>query len=706
MLLWIYHFLLNAVRMFQIHTYSIILQRSKARAALASQGQAGYIHIMQQRPILLLPPELRNQIAAGEVVERPASVVKELVENSLDAGARNIHVTLENGGQSRIRVQDDGWGIAPEQLELALTRHATSKVASLEELLAIHSFGFRGEALPSIASVAHVRMTSAWKAEPHIPNAEALEAFSLEVRHGRMVGLVPAALHQGTIVEVLNLFENIPARLKFLKTPATEQKRAVDGLVRLALARPDVGFRLVCATEGREGERELLRFEPDQSLLQRLCILWPPLITDTLLPFDVTRHEIRVHGLAAAPQTCQPKADRMFFYVNGRAVSDKRLLAAVREAYKGRLTSREYPQIVLFMDIDPEEVDVNVHPAKSEVRFRDESAVFVAVLRAVEQGLNQWQPLTVARVPTAREAANFIQIPHLKNSDTTVSQPQGFWGSLDSPGILRDSRERPPRSADLLGDSSAAYSSLNVRHSLAAPEAGYGPESFASAVPPTLPPDDVPDATFSPPWESADSASPATLLAASQASATSLAGYSYLGQVAGTYLMVHDTHAAQDALVLLDQHAVHERILYDRMRRGAWAGTGQLLMIPLEIPLHPAELEHFFTLRPTLESLGFDCAQAGHNLQVRSIPPVLDRSAALEFLREAVAGRKDDLSTLFISMSCKAAIKAGQQLTPDEALGLIAQWQDLPDRDFCPHGRPCVLRWAGTDLEKLFKRRT
>ncbi|MDR1777481.1 MAG: DNA mismatch repair endonuclease MutL [Desulfovibrio sp.] len=629
-----------------------------------------------RRRIVLLPPQLRNQIAAGEVVERPAGALKELVENSLDAGAGQIDVCLENGGQGRIRVQDDGCGIPAEDMELAVTRHATSKIESIHDLAAIRSYGFRGEALPSIASVSRFSLASAVSSgDGHS------QGNCLEVEYGRVTGLRPDALHKGTVVEARDLFANIPARLKFLKSPSSEFKRAQDWLCRLALARLETGFTL------SSGTRETVRFWPGQGLRERLALLWPELIVNELRPVGAERHGIHVRGLTAAPQVSQPRGDRILLYVNGRPVADKGLSAAVREAYKGRLTSRDYPQSVVFVDIDPAEVDVNVHPAKTEIRFRDGSAVFSAVLAALREALNTTFAVSSIRNGSEPESQG-------RNLSECI-HPPGFWGTLDSPPLVSRPEKAPAIPANTaLAENAALYGTPDM---------------------PVLNEESLPWPPPGQPWTSEDpsgqdnreaeqlrfeDAPPRRSLPGQDGQTAD--GFDYLGQVADTYLILRD---GGGALLVLDQHAAHERVLYEAARKDACSGRGRPLALPLDLSLHPAEKARFYELERNLRALGFEFSCARDVLCVTATPSLLSRAQAGQFLRESLAGRRDDLAEKLAATACKGAVKAGQRLTDDEAAGLLAQWLAAPEREHCPHGRPCVLRWDAADLEKLFKRR-
>ena len=695
------------------------------------------------RPIRLLPPTLRNQIAAGEVVERPASVLKELLENSLDAGADNISVTLEDGGQSLLAVRDNGYGIPASDLELAVTRHATSKLANFQDLLSVTSYGFRGEALPSIASVAELRLESAYCPA----DSPCKEGAFLLVKHGDIINSGPSPINKGTLVSVTDIFANVPARLKFLKTPATELKRCQEVLLRLALARPDVGASLTVGSGAGGNQREVFRFPVGLPLRERLAQLWPPQITEGLIAFSGERGGLKAHGLDSLPQAAQTKGDRMLLYVNGRPVNDRLLLRAVREAYKGRLTSKEYPQIILFVEVDPQEVDVNVHPAKTEVRFRDERMVFGAVVRILESGLSGFTPIQEWDAVAAEERA--LRMPHSGEelSDNRqvshqtefpllyagirpqnceglpggnrVPRPQGFWGNLDTPRLVdlpgkRDAFEDSPdiTDTDSLSPASGAlkkHEGFTLSQSATLPDMETG--TIAEQTMPFPAPGESPRLWESTSFSSRAEQFPETFRGEHSGTATAhpsfVAGYPVivgplvcLGQIANSYLIVQE----KDELLLLDQHAVHERVLLHLLEKESGNAQSQLLTIPAELSLHPVESERLMESMSTLVSIGFDLATEPGKVVVRGVPPLLGRFQGLEMLRDIITDRTNGIDDMLHLMACHSAIKAGQKLTADEAAGLLLRWVDTPDHEFCPHGRPIVVRFGKKELEKLFKR--
>ncbi|MBR3880879.1 MAG: DNA mismatch repair protein MutL, partial [Mailhella sp.] len=569
------------------------------------------------------------------------------------------------------------------------------------------------------------RMVSA----PQADDGSTGEASSIDVLYGTVKGVAPAALNQGTMVEVAELFSNIPARLKFLKSPATEQKKTQELFTRLALARPDVSFVL------RAGSRELLRFEAGQPLARRLAILWPPSIVEALRPFDVTAGGMHLYGLTSDPRSSQPRADRMLFYVNGRAVNDRLLMKAVRQVYQGRLTSRDYPQTVLFLDLPAQDVDVNVHPAKNEVRFRDEQGVFSAVLRAVGTALTtvplaserfaERNPAPVALQPEGEDSPLQHSSPAPAPRQRTEAKPLGFWGEADAVRIMRKPQPEHPLSETRFDPVEPAHP-RNVLHEDGEPEQDFfggmassfmdvpeGRPTPKTATPPAAAPlgskkISEPHTVVAPIGEEVPAPSDAFALSDLPAedeagpAVSPLRDFRYLGQVAKTYLVLSQN---DDTLLILDQHAMHERIFYEKFRKAGSRGVAQPLLVPLELDLHPAENARLLEVHDTLSRLGFDVNCRGARCIIQAMPPEMDRSEATSFLREVLSGRSDDLNSTWIHHACATAIRAGQHLTPNDAMQLIRQWLDTEEPDFCPHGRPCAVTLEKTDLERLFKRR-
>lgn len=621
--------------------------------------------MLSRSPIQLLPAELQNQIAAGEVVERPASVLKELVENSLDAQANRIRIQIRDGGQSLIKVSDNGYGIAADQLTLALTRHATSKISSVHDLITIDSFGFRGEALPSIASISRFRLASAQKDG---------EGIATEAVFGSISPPVPIAMTRGTDIEVRDLFANVPARLKFLKQPATESRKCSEIIMRVALAHPDLDIEVLL------GERSAFHFLSGQSVAQRLQLVWPQQLLQDVVTVDFSPGPFRVTGLIGHPNTAQARADRIYLYVNKRPVQDKTMLSAVREAYRGRILGREYPQAVIFLNLPPEEIDVNVHPAKIEVRFQDESQIFQTVRRAVSMALDSEMgkvfPTAIAR-PTA-------VIPHAELPIATDMQPL--------PTAVSERVELMPSSSFLAeflcGENPGEYSvspmdTHAVREQQSQLSAALQTQGVQAYEPPAplVTPRDVGQPSLH---------------------STGTPTCTYLGQVLDTYLILSEPHG----LTLLDQHAAHERVLYALLEQPSTPRERQPLLVPIEISLHSSQAEELQELWPTLQTLGFSLRLDGpHRLLVHAVPPLLSGGKAKEFLEDLLNAKDRSLHELWAMLACKAAVKAGSTLATQEALALIDAWRTLPDRQFCPHGRPVAITWTAKDLEKLFKRR-
>ena len=599
-----------------------------------------------------LPETLVNRIAAGEVIERPAAAVKELVENALDAGARQIDVVMRDGGRALIVVSDDGCGMTPEELSLALERHATSKLPD-DDLVQITSLGFRGEALPSIAAVSRLTITS------RPPGAE--NAMSLAVEGGRKSAVQPAANPTGTRVEVRDLFFATPARLKFLKTARTELSHARDALQRLAMAHPEVGFTL------SDGERKLLALAPAEgdlfeSRLKRLAAVMGRDFQENALPIDAEREGLRLTGYIGLPTLNRGNSLLQHLFVNGRPVRDKLLYGAVRGAYQDFLARDRHPVLALFLQVPPELVDVNVHPTKAEVRFRDPGLVrglIVSAARHALAGAGHRAATTVA------DAALGALRP--------MAQPYGGGG----PGVKASSYAAMPRG---MAEAAARYH---------APLPGM---------------DEAPAARFS-------EASPAALDRGPAPESFPLGAAR--AQLHRTYVVAQTA----DGIVIVDQHAAHERLVYETMKRQL-AETGvarQLLLLPEVVELGEGPAERLSARREELAELGLVIEPFGAGaVVVREVPALLgtldvegllrDLADELTAFDEALALR-DRLETVCGTMACHGSVRAGRELNQDEMNALLRNMEATPHSGQCNHGRPTYVELKLADIEKLFGRR-
>ncbi len=596
--------------------------------------------------IHILSPQLANQIAAGEVVERPASVLKELVENSLDAGARRIEIEIEQGGTKLIKIRDDGQGIPQSELALALSRHATSKIDNLEDLEAVATLGFRGEALASIASVSRLSLTSnagdssGWKA----------------VSEGRdmEVDLQPAAHPQGTSVEVRDLFFNTPARRKFLRTEGTEYNRIDDSVKKLALSRMDIAFSL------RHNQRAQINLRPALSLLEqekRVADICGPAFMQQALYVDNDRSGIRLWGWMGLPTFSRSQADLQHFFVNGRCIRDKVVSHAIRQAYQDVLYHGRHPAYVLFLEVEPADVDVNVHPTKHEVRFRDSRSIHGFVYGTLNKALSQDRPQD-----------------HLQSAETAAGQiPQQDWQSNQSTIQFPAPGNQAQGSSSYTQFASSSHGSVNTPM-----------EAYQSLYATQMPEEegDIPPMGFA------------------------------IAQLKGIYILAENAQG----LIIVDMHAAHERITYERMKT-AFDSQGlvsQPLLVPESLSVSEREAEVADKSSEIFAQLGFVVERAGaESIIVREIPAILRGSEVEGLLRDVISDLlmhgtseriRQHINEILSTMACHGSVRANRKLTVPEMNALLRDMEATERSGQCNHGRPTWSQLNLDELDKLFLR--
>ncbi|MDH2917187.1 MAG: DNA mismatch repair endonuclease MutL [Gallionella sp.] len=592
--------------------------------------------------IQLLPDLLINQIAAGEVIERPASALKELLENSLDAGATDIAVTLENGGIKLLRVRDNGGGIAAEQLPLALMRHATSKIASLDDLQRVSSMGFRGEALASMAAVAQVTLTSR--------TAEATHAWKIDAMDGTQSDAVPAAHAHGTSIEMRELYFNTPARRKFLKSENTEYAWCEETFKRIALSRPDVAFSL--QHNGRTAWQL-----PKQDLAQRITAILGAEFGQHTVLVERQIANLHLYGIAALPAYSRSTRDEQYFFINGRFVRDKVLMHAVRQAYQDILHHQRHPAFVLFLEMPPELVDVNVHPAKSEVRFRESQGIHQFVFHALQDALS-------ATMAESAPATQTVGAASAANNDRQQAGSYNIQQRIPFGAAQQQATYR-------LWESQTSEKGEGLR------EKGNSSSAFDSPLPAVEHP----------------------------------LGFA-LGQLSGIYILAQN----QQGLIVVDMHAAHERIVYERLKTAfdQRQMPTQPLLIPVSFAADTLDVATVEDEQNALLRLGFDIAPLSPTtLAVRAMPAMLKQSKAeaaakevLHELRDFGASRAltERRNELLATLACHSAVRANQQLSIQEMNSILREMEQTERADQCNHGRPTWFQITVDELDAMFMR--
>ena len=633
-------------------------------------------------PIRTLPALLVNQIAAGEVIERPASVVKELVDNAIDAGASCIDVFIEEGGCERIEVRDDGGGVPMDELPLAVAPHATSKLQTAEDLNAIATMGFRGEALASIASVSRLQIISRTAKQS---GAAAIEA------EGEHIGPVkPTGGPIGTTVIVRNLFFNTPARRKFLRTPTTEASRISETIESLALSHPAIAFRL------QSGRRTTIDLPGPVSPKQRVLDILGRELAEELLEVATDDPGLAIWGMIGRPDVARATANHMRLYLNGRPIRDRSLHHALKEAYRGLIEPGRFPTLALLLELDPSQVDVNVHPTKSEVRFRNQTSVHGAVLNAVRRTLRAADLTPALSIQPARPWTGplpQIELPPFSRTARADDTSAGAAGNADAATHGEGTQHGPPsdRFVDYfrrLDPTQKGFIYREVRQALA--------EESPEAV------------------RTADAEAGGGDRAVEPASLPMVKNAAEILQVHSSYLVTQD----ETGIVIIDQHALHERVMFEQLKARIGQGNleAQRLLMPAVVEVGRAGVDRLDEMQPLFERIGIEADQMGPgSIAIHAFPSFLfDRGVEPEpfvfdlFERAAGAGLGDDpeeaLFEVLDMMACKAAVKAGDRLTSEELRSLLEAREQIERASNCPHGRPTSLRLSLKDLDRQFGR--
>jgi DNA mismatch repair protein MutL len=632
-----------------------------------------------------LPPSVVNKIAAGEVIERPASVVKELMENSLDAGATRVDVAVEQGGLELVRVADDGCGIAADELRLAVASHATSKLRAADDLFHIGTLGFRGEALASIAEVSRLLLRSR--------QGQDSAGAELEVHGGQATEAGPCGCAVGTTIEVRQLFFNTPVRRKFLRSSQTEMGHVGEAFTRLALAHPAVHFTL------RHNARTLYELPPTAQGVERIAHFFGREVADDLIWLESRDGDVRLSGFVGHPNQSRPNARMQYLFLNGRAIRDRSLSHALSEAYRGLLLTGRFPLSFLYLEMPPELVDVNVHPTKLEVRFQDGGRLYSQLLGTLR---TKFLTTDLTHRLSAAHAEGGNHDPSGAHDPARAEQLRGELVEWAKGQV--STWERPA--------AATALAEPPVRQSTFPVTPPYSPDAFEvprpSASPLQLSPVHAAAATF-----------PAPAAAAGEPCQTASFGRSAAAPVATTAMQIHNRYLVaetDEGVAVIDQHALHERILYEQFRERVLEGAleSQQLLVPEPVNLSAAEAAAAIEHQELLSKLGLKIeAFGGGTVLVSSYPAMLAGGSPEEILRSVVERlasggrlpeRRDLLDELLHMLACKAAIKAGDPLAPEEISDLLRQRHLAQDSHHCPHGRPTELVFTREDLDRQFKR--